>query len=120
MARKIRVEITDASHHVLNRVSYRQETQKGLASQQLAGRKVEYGHSQLCAMTWGTGTCSATIRTAGFQRRISMPWRGMKRDVWEGGHREAFLAAWPSVIPAGSDCDQLVGLGDFMDWHEWR
>ncbi len=49
-----------------------------------------------------------------------MPWRGMKRDVWEGGHREAFLAAWPSVIPAGSVCDQLVGLGDFMDWHEWR
>jgi arylsulfatase A len=41
-------------------------------------------------------------------------WRGMKRDAWEGGHREPFLAAWPSVVPAGSVCDQLVGLGDFM------
>jgi arylsulfatase A len=41
-------------------------------------------------------------------------WRGMKRDVWEGGHREPFIAAWPSVVPAGSVCEQLVGLGDFM------
>ncbi|MBN1556709.1 MAG: arylsulfatase [Lentisphaerae bacterium] len=41
-------------------------------------------------------------------------WRGMKRDVWEGGHREPFIASWPAVIPAGTVCDQLVGLGDFM------
>ncbi len=40
--------------------------------------------------------------------------RGIKTDAWEGGHREPFVAAWPAVIPAGTQCDQLVGLGDLM------
>ena len=40
--------------------------------------------------------------------------RGIKRDAWEGGHREPFVAAWPEVIPAGSRCDQPVCLGDLM------
>ena len=40
--------------------------------------------------------------------------RGVKRDVWEGGHRVPFLARWPGVVPAGSVCDQLTTLGDFM------
>ena len=40
--------------------------------------------------------------------------RGRKRDVWEGGHREPFIASWPAVVSQGSVCDQLVGLGDLM------
>jgi len=40
--------------------------------------------------------------------------RGIKRDVWEGGHRVPFIACWPEVIPAGSNCEQLISLGDFM------
>jgi arylsulfatase A len=40
--------------------------------------------------------------------------RGVKRDAWEGGHRVPFLASWPSVIPPGSVCDQLVGLIDLL------
>jgi arylsulfatase A-like enzyme len=42
------------------------------------------------------------------------PLRGMKRDAWDGGHRVPFVAAWPGVIPAGSTCDQTVGLLDLM------
>lgn len=42
------------------------------------------------------------------------PLRGIKRDAWEGGHREPFVAAWPGVIPAGSRCDQLICLTDLM------
>ena len=42
------------------------------------------------------------------------PWRGTKRDIWEGGHREPFLARWPGVTPAGTVCDQLVCLGDLF------
>jgi arylsulfatase A len=41
-------------------------------------------------------------------------WRGTKRDIWEGGHREPFIAYWPGAISAGTVCDQLVCLGDFM------
>jgi len=42
------------------------------------------------------------------------PLRGIKRDAWEGGHREPFLARWPGVIPPGSTCDQTIGLVDLM------
>ena len=40
--------------------------------------------------------------------------RGIKYDVWEGGHRMPFIARWPGRIEAGSSCGQLAGLIDLM------
>jgi arylsulfatase A-like enzyme len=40
--------------------------------------------------------------------------RGQKADIWEGGHREPFIARWPGVIQPGSTSDQLICLGDLM------
>ncbi len=40
--------------------------------------------------------------------------RGVKRDAWEGGHRVPFIARWPGVTPAGTVCNQLVGLIDLL------
>ncbi len=40
--------------------------------------------------------------------------RGKKRDAWEGGHREPFVARWPAKIAAGSVSDQTVCLTDLM------
>lgn len=42
------------------------------------------------------------------------PWRGLKRDNWEGGHRVPFIARWPGKIPPGTVADQTVCLTDFM------
>ena len=42
----------------------------------------------------------------------SRPWRGMKADIWEGGHRVPFIATWPEKIEAGSRSDHLVSLTD--------
>lgn len=42
------------------------------------------------------------------------PWRGMKRDNWEGGHRVPMIARWPGKIEAGSTADQTVCLTDVM------
>jgi len=42
------------------------------------------------------------------------PWRGMKRDNWEGGHRVPFIVRWPGKIPAGATCDQITSLTDIM------
>lgn len=42
------------------------------------------------------------------------PWRGMKRDNWEGGHRVPFLARWPKGITPGSVTDQTACLCDIM------
>lgn len=38
--------------------------------------------------------------------------RGIKRDVWEGGHRVPFVARWPKQIPAGGVCSRLISLVD--------
>lgn len=40
------------------------------------------------------------------------PWRGKKSQLWEGGHREPFLARWPGRIAPGSTSDDLVCLID--------
>lgn len=42
------------------------------------------------------------------------PWRGVKRDNWEGGHRVPFIAKWPGEIAAGSRCDQIMSLTDVL------
>lgn len=42
------------------------------------------------------------------------PWRGMKRDQWEGGHRVPFIVRWPGKVRPGSLSDQTVCLTDIM------
>ncbi len=42
------------------------------------------------------------------------PWRGVKRDNWEGGHRVPFLIRWPNRVPAGTVSDQTLCLTDLM------
>ncbi|MDG2489077.1 MAG: sulfatase-like hydrolase/transferase, partial [Roseibacillus sp.] len=42
------------------------------------------------------------------------PWRGVKRDNWEGGHRVPMIARWPDRIKAGSRSEQTVCLTDLM------
>ncbi len=44
----------------------------------------------------------------------SRPWRGIKADAWDGGHRVPFIVRWPGRIPAGSVCDELVCQVDFL------
>lgn len=46
--------------------------------------------------------------------RANGPWRGMKSDVWEGGHRIPFLVRWPGMVPPGSISGALVGLNDVL------
>jgi len=38
--------------------------------------------------------------------------RGIKADIWEGGHRVPFLVRWPGQIPAGTVSDALVDITD--------
>lgn len=40
--------------------------------------------------------------------------RGLKRDVWEGGHRTPLLVRWPGVVAPGRVSDALVGQVDLM------
>lgn len=49
-----------------------------------------------------------------FDHDGARPWRGMKRDQWEGGHRVPFIARWPGKIPAGAISDQTICQTDLM------
>ncbi len=42
------------------------------------------------------------------------PWRGVKRDQWEGGHRVPMIARWPGVVPAGAVSAQTFNLTDLV------
>ncbi len=42
------------------------------------------------------------------------PWRGLKRDTWEGGHRVPLIAHWPGHIKPGSKSNQTISLVDIM------
>ncbi len=44
----------------------------------------------------------------------SKPWRGMKGDAWEGGHRVPFIFSWPGKIPANTVNDGLICLTDII------
>lgn len=40
--------------------------------------------------------------------------RGMKADIYEGGHRVPLLMEWPGGMPESQRCDRLVCLSDLM------
>lgn len=49
-----------------------------------------------------------------YKHNASGPWRGMKRDGWEGGHRIPFIARWPKAIPAGQVSKQMTNTTDIF------
>jgi len=42
------------------------------------------------------------------------PWRGVKRDSWEGGHRVPFIVRWPNKIQPDKVSTELTSLTDVM------
>lgn len=42
------------------------------------------------------------------------PFRGLKRDIYEGGHHVPFVVKWPGVVAPGSTSDALVSQIDIM------
>ncbi len=51
---------------------------------------------------------------ARFGHDPSYVFRGMKSDIWEGGHRIPLLVRWPAVVAPGSRCEATVCLNDLM------
>jgi arylsulfatase A-like enzyme len=48
------------------------------------------------------------------RHRSNAHWRGMKADVYDGGHRVPFLARWPGRIKAGQVRNDLACLTDVL------
>ena len=53
-------------------------------------------------------------RTRRFDHKSMGDLRGLKRDVYEGGHRVPMIVRWPGVVPAGAVTNELVGQIDLM------
>lgn len=49
-----------------------------------------------------------------YGHRSSGPWRGIKGDAWEGGHRVPLVARWPGTVGPGTTCDQTVCFTDLL------
>jgi arylsulfatase A len=56
----------------------------------------------------------AYARDEEFGHWSSQPFRGLKRDIYEGGHHVPFLIRWPGVVEAGRTSDALVSQVDLM------
>ncbi|MDZ4851433.1 MAG: arylsulfatase [Pirellulaceae bacterium] len=53
-------------------------------------------------------------RVKNYQHRSMGPLRGLKRDLWEGGHRVPFVVRWPGIVPAGRVSNELIGQIDIF------
>jgi len=53
-------------------------------------------------------------RVRRFEHRSAGPLRGLKRDLWEGGHRVPFIVRWPGHVKPGSVNAGLVSQVDVM------
>ena len=51
-------------------------------------------------------------RVKQFGHRSMGPLRGLKRDIWEGGHRVPMIIRWPGKVPAGKVSDALMSQID--------
>lgn len=56
----------------------------------------------------------AYARDDKFDHWSAHPFRGLKRDIFEGGHHVPFIVKYPGVTEAGSVSDQLVSQIDIM------
>jgi arylsulfatase A-like enzyme len=68
----------------------------------------------LLILTSDNGARPADVDGNTYGHKSCGDWRGQKADIWDGGHREPFIARWPGRIPAGSTCGELVCLSDLI------
>ena len=78
--------------------------------------ELEYSNDTLVIFTSDNGpeTTSVYHMRTDHGHDGARPWRGVKRDNWEGGHRVPFLVRWPGKIDPGSVSGEITSLTDIM------
>ncbi|WP_282134033.1 sulfatase family protein [Seonamhaeicola maritimus] len=56
----------------------------------------------------------AIERAENFGHFSSGDFKGVKRDVWEGGHHVPFIVSWPNVVEPGSVSNEVISQVDIM------
>jgi arylsulfatase A len=62
----------------------------------------------------GTNMQGPTGSVERFGHHPSGDWRGMKADIWEGGHRVPLLVRWPGRTPGAAISEELICQTDFF------
>ena len=62
----------------------------------------------------GTNMSGSTNSVRRFGHNPSYIFRGIKADVWDGGHRVPFIARWPGHIKPGSVSDETICHVDLL------
>lgn len=68
----------------------------------------------LLIVTSDNGARATCANGLDYGHKSNGPLRGQKADIWDGGHREPFIARWPGHIPAGTTSEAPVCLVDFF------
>jgi arylsulfatase A len=53
-------------------------------------------------------------RIRNFDHHSSAPFRGLKRDIYEGGHHVPFVVRWPKKIKEGAICNEVISQVDLL------
>lgn len=77
-------------------------------------QRLGYAENTLVIFTSDNGPVWYPKDVQRFGHRSSHVYRGMKFDLWEGGHRMPFIARWPGRIPAASVSDAPVSFTDLL------
>lgn len=62
----------------------------------------------------GPETTTVVHMRADHQHDGAKPWRGVKRDAWEGGHRLPLIVRWPGHVKPNTTSAELTSLTDIM------
>lgn len=62
----------------------------------------------------GTAMAGPVGSVKRFGHDPSRPWRGLKGDIWEGGHRVPFIVSWPGKVPEDRTIHATLCLTDVM------
>jgi arylsulfatase A len=77
-------------------------------------RKLNIEENTLIMVSSDNGARAECFDGKDYGHKSNGNWRGQKADIWEGGHREPFVAQWPAKIKPALQCDQTICLMDLM------
>lgn len=77
-------------------------------------KETDSEENTLVIVTSDNGPYWRTPMIERFGHRAAYHFRGMKGDIWEGGHRIPFIVRWPGKVSPGSVCDITTVLTNLM------